>query len=76
MASEEDTKQEEDDEQFLQAFGEHTGISQEVRDEINNIKNNDSDTTGLNMRSCDVVCFTDQARRLLGRYKQFPPQKY
>jgi len=57
-----------EDEQFNQAFGEHTDIDEEVRGNINDIKNNDYDVNDLVIRSDDADEFTDQAWTLLGRY--------
>ena len=57
-----------EDEQFNQAFGEHTGIDEEVRGYINNIKDNNSDTNELALRSDDADEFSYLAWRLLGRY--------
>jgi len=56
------------DEQFEQAFGEHTGISEESIEDINKIKNNDVNVDVLSMWSSDTNLFTNQAWRLLGRY--------
>ena len=56
------------EEQFNQAFGEHTGISEEGREDIENIKNNDVNVDVLSMWSSDTERFTNQAWRLLGRY--------
>ena len=69
MASEENPNREEDyDEQFYQAFGEHTGIDKHIRDEINDIKNNDPGSNEFILDRSDVDHFTDLSWRLLGRY--------
>lgn len=57
-----------EDEQFRQAFVEHTGISTRCRDEIRMIKNNDEDFNMFNLNPHDAVVFTNQAWELLGRY--------
>jgi len=57
-----------DDEQHYQAFGGHTGIDEEVREDITRIKNNDPDTIDLTIRRYDAREVTDMAWRLLGRY--------
>ena len=54
----------EEDQQHEQAFGEHTGIDEEVRGYINNIKDNNSDTNELALRSDDTDEFTNLALRL------------
>jgi len=68
MSSEDEPNREEEDEQFNQAFGEHTGISKSCSGDINDIKNNDPDETELILNSSDVERFTDLSWRLLGRY--------
>ena len=55
-----------EDEQFNQAFGEHTGILK--FNTIKSIKNNDPNTTVFTLGSDDVDEFTDLAWKLLGRY--------
>ena len=57
-----------DDENYRAAFGEHTGISSEGRDEINRIKDNDPDLKKISPRMCDVENFSDLAWELLGGY--------
>ena len=57
-----------EDEQFNQAFGEHTGIDEEVRVYINSIKDNVSDVYELMLRSDEIDGFTDLAWTLFGRY--------
>jgi len=58
-----------EDEQFNQAFGEHTAISADTREYINEIKNNYPLTTSFNLGFDDIDGFiTDLAWRLLGRY--------
>ena len=57
-----------EDEQFNQAFGEHTGLDADTRQCINEIKNDDIYTINFSLGSDDMECFTDQAWRLLGRY--------
>jgi hypothetical protein len=57
-----------EDEQFNQAFGEHTGIVEGCREWIWNIKNNNDDSTVIHLRSVDADLFTDLAWRLFGRY--------
>ena len=56
-----------EDEQFQQAFGERT-IPQHVRDEINDIRNNNPDNTGFSLRYQYVSQFSDLALELIGRY--------
>ena len=63
MASEE-----QEIEQFDQAFGEHTSIPEDCREWILSIKNNDPSTCELAMIQTDVECFTDLSWRLFGRY--------
>jgi len=58
----------EEDEQHEQAFGEHTGIDDEVRGYVNLVKDNNYDFDRLVLRSPDVDEFTDLAWTLLGRY--------
>ena len=58
----------EEDEQFNQAFGEHTGIVEGCKEWIWNIKNNNDDSTVVHLRSVDADLFTDLAWRLFGRY--------
>ena len=58
----------EEDEQFNQAFGKHTGITEYCREEIKRIKNNDPDVDEIVIRSSDADDFTNLAWRLLGRY--------
>jgi len=67
-SSEEESNRELEDEQFYQAFGEHTGIDEEVRGYVNKIRNNNHDVNKLVLRSDHTNEFTDLARRLLGRY--------
>jgi len=55
-------------EQFNQAFVEHSFISEDCREDINRIKNNDPDVNNLVIRSSDGREVADQAWRLLGRY--------
>ena len=59
-----------EEEQFNQAFGEHTGISTRCRDEINFLKNNerinDDDILIVDREDADI--FTDLAWELLGLY--------
>jgi len=62
-----------EEEQFTQAFGEHTGISEDCRDTINLIRNDDIDLNILHdnkfeLDRGDADNFTDQAWALLGRY--------
>ena len=57
-----------DDDNYRQAFGEHTGISAECRDEINQIGDNDPDLTEFYLESDDAEEFTDLAWELLGGY--------
>ena len=57
-----------EDQQHNRAFGEHTGITEDCRDEITCIKNNDPSTDELSMIRPDADEFTDLAWRLLGRY--------
>ena len=57
-----------EDEQFNQAFGEHTGIDDDVRRDINRIKYNDDILKELVLYSEDTENFTNHAWRLLGRY--------
>jgi len=57
-----------EDEQFQQAFGEHTGISERCREQIDQIKDNTKGLTCCNLAFRDVVQFTDPAWELLGRY--------
>ena len=57
-----------EDEQFNQAFGDHTGIDEYDRGYINDIKDNNSNTNKLVIRSDNADNFTDQAWQLLGRY--------
>ena len=68
MASEET---EVEDKQFYQAFGEHTGISEDCRDSIHRIKNNnqlnDNDEPMFRLDS-DTEHFTVLSWTLLGRY--------
>ena len=42
-----------EDEQFNQAFGEHTGIPLGCRDVINLIKSNDTDRDKLLLQTCN-----------------------
>jgi len=55
-----------DDDQFHQAFGEHTGISSYIKSDIEKIKNNDVDTKKLGITQCQYI--NDLAWRLLGQY--------
>jgi len=55
----------EDDEQFDQAFGEHTGISIRRRDDINDIRQNETREFSMYFNQDG---FTDLSWRLLGRY--------
>ena len=57
-----------EEEQFDQAFGEHTGISEDIRENINNIKNNDGTPDKFVLYPADAILFTNQAWKLLGRY--------
>jgi len=62
-----------EDEEFNQAFGEHTGISEDCRDIINLIRNDDLDINILHdnkfgLDGYDVGRFNKQAWTLLGRY--------
>jgi len=58
-----------EEEQFNQAFGEHTGLCHEVRDYINGIKNNQPNVINeLKMGSSIAEKFNDLAWKLLGRY--------
>ena len=58
----------EEERHYQQAFGVHTGISEEVRDDINRIKNNSDDIEDLRLSSEDTENFTNLAWQLLGRY--------
>ena len=58
----------EQQDQFNQAFCEHTGISEDCRYDMNCIKNNLPNVNELNMRLSDTSYFTDLSWRLLGRY--------
>ena len=58
---------------FNQAFGEHTGISEDCRESIDDIKNDhqfhdDHQTFNFRLVSTDAERFTDLAWRLLGQY--------
>ena len=53
--------------QHEQAFGEHSGISNHAREEINNIKRNKY-CSDFELSSRDATNFTDLAWKLLGRY--------
>ena len=68
MASNEPNREEQEDEQFYQAFGEHTGISSYIRKAIQKIKNNDVDTNKFTLASLTTAKFTRLAWQLLGRY--------
>ena len=58
-----------EEEQFNQAFGEHTGISADCRDIVNRIKNNDNELNYFSIPdSSDAELFTNQAWKLFGRY--------
>eukprot|EP00579_Thalassiosira_antarctica_P027438 CAMPEP_0202005590 /NCGR_PEP_ID=MMETSP0905-20130828/10580_1 /ASSEMBLY_ACC=CAM_ASM_000554 /TAXON_ID=420261 /ORGANISM="Thalassiosira antarctica, Strain CCMP982" /LENGTH=148 /DNA_ID=CAMNT_0048563177 /DNA_START=148 /DNA_END=591 /DNA_ORIENTATION=- len=61
------------DEEHREAFEEVIGISQSCKDEINMIKNNDSDLEEFSLENVyaapgDVDYFSDLAWELLGRY--------
>jgi len=58
-----------EEEQFNQAFGEHTGMSADCRDIVNRIKNNDNELKYFSiLDSEDAEHFTNQAWKLFGRY--------
>jgi len=57
-----------EEEQFNQAFGDHTGIHEDCRDDIDNIKDNNDDVSKFELISSDAGRFTDLAWELLGRY--------
>jgi len=67
-SSEEEFDQEVEDEEFNQAFGEHTGIDEEVREYINDIKENNDEIEEFKLSSDDTENFTNLAWTLLGRY--------
>ena len=54
--------------QFNEAFGEHTGISANCRHDIYCVKNNDANEEMFRMSFRDARQFTDLSWRLLGRY--------
>ena len=56
------------DEEFEQAFGEHSGIAQSCRDTIHLIKSNEIDGYKLLLEPGDADQFTDLSWRLLGKY--------
>ena len=56
-----------EDEQFQLAFGERT-IHQHVRNEINNMKNNNPDKIEFSLQYQNVSQFSDFALELIGRY--------
>ena len=59
----------EDDEQFNQSFGEHTGISKVLRNYINDARQLSSPRAkSFSLYHYDTRRFTNQAWRLLGRY--------
>ena len=58
----------EDDEQFHQAFGEHTGIARRGRNDIYDIRRSRYHTYHFSLNPNDADCFTNLAWRLLGRY--------
>ena len=57
-----------EDEQFNQAFGEHTGLDTDTKEDISLIKNNDAHTTAFALDTDDAERFTNQAWRLVGKY--------
>ena len=58
-----------EDEQFNQAFGEHTGISEDSRERIDNVRQlRQVSLNRFALYSSETERFTDQAWRLLGRY--------
>ena len=63
-------KEVDEDEQFNQAFGEHTGIEWYIRDTMNDIKNNDNSSKKFRfgLDSKDVLHFTNLSWALLGKY--------
>jgi len=61
-------QQAEDEERHHQAFGEHTGISEDLLDIIDKIKDDKSGVFQLILKPRDAVRFTNQAWTLLGRY--------
>jgi len=56
------------EDEHQQAFGEHTGIDEEVRDNILSIKDNSDQLGELHLSSEEIENFTNLAWRLLGRY--------
>jgi len=71
MASLEESNREMMDEEerlFNQAFGEHTGISEDCREDIRFIKNNVEGARMLRLCISDARRFTDLAWQLLGQY--------
>ena len=67
MASEHNIDNE-DEEQFTQVFGEHTGIASSCLARIDEIKNNDPNVEKLQIRSFDRFPDTLIAWELIGRY--------
>jgi len=69
-SSEEESDQEVEDEEFNQAFGEHTGINQYFRNVIEFIKDNNAvlETFVINHYTYNPHQFTDVSWRLLGQY--------
>ena len=61
-----DSKRNSDDGKYREAFGEHTGITQQCREEINLIKRNDPGLTSFPLRGHDASKFSDLAWQLLG----------
>ena len=54
--------------QHSNAFGVHTGISSECRDDIDRIKDNSEHITSFELSTQDAAQFSQQAWELLGRY--------
>ena len=58
----------EEERQYQQAFGVHTGISEACKEIVSLVKDNDDYTYMLECSSEDTENFTNQAWRLLGQY--------
>jgi len=65
----EDPNREEEEQQFHQAFGEHTGVTTDYRNAIHSIKdNNNNGISWFHVDRVNANLFTNQAWTLIGRY--------